>query len=230
VVTNPNQYVSTTVKDVAFSFLAGNFFQNNPYVLPLMVQHVIDGALLPNPHTGGKMTHLIDCYCGSGLFCLSASTYFETCVGIEVNERAIEEARANAKLNDITNCVFVAASAEAIFESDDAVSSSSAAEIREEETGETESGPLLVRQFPRESTVVILDPPRKGCSTEFLDQLYEFAPQRVVYMSCDAATQARDAKGLVSNGYEIICTQPFDLFPQTRHIESLIIFERRKRG
>jgi 23S rRNA (uracil1939-C5)-methyltransferase/tRNA (uracil-5-)-methyltransferase len=217
VTTDPNQLVSTTVNNLKFSFLAGNFFQNNPFILPLMVQHVIDGAAFSK--SGRKMTHLIDCYCGSGLFCLSASHLFETCVGIEVNEKAITEARYNGKLNNIENCSFIAASAEAIFESNDLIQWRNGDEIGEAKVS-------CVRDFPRETTVVVLDPPRKGCSPEFMEQLYKFEPQRIIYMSCDPSTQARDANGLVSNGYEIVSVQPFDLFPQTRHIESLIIFER----
>ena len=97
-----------------------------------------------------------------------------------------------------------------------------------DETGSSLSS-ILVRDFPKDTTTVVIDPPRKGCSTEFLDQLYQFSPERLVYMSCDPATQARDSEGIVNvGGYEIKSVQPFDLFPQTRHIESLIIFEKKK--
>jgi 23S rRNA (uracil1939-C5)-methyltransferase/tRNA (uracil-5-)-methyltransferase len=65
-----------------------------------------------------------------------------------------------------------------------------------------------------------------GCSQEFLEQLYQYCPARVVYMSCDPATQARDASFLVGHGYKILSVQPFDLFPQTRHIECLAVFDR----
>lgn len=215
VVTDHNAYVTTTVKELTFRFLAGNFFQNNPFMLPVMVDYVVAAAIKP-AEGGRKMTHLIDCYCGSGLFCLTSAHAFDTCVGIEVNPIAIEEARANAALNSISNCAFVAASAEAIFESDELVQTT---------TDTTTS--TMVRDFPRHSTVVVCDPPRKGCSEEFLQQLYDFKPQRIVYMSCDPATQARDSYGIVANGYEITSVQPFDLFPQTRHIECLIIFEKK---
>jgi tRNA/tmRNA/rRNA uracil-C5-methylase (TrmA/RlmC/RlmD family) len=228
VVTDPNQYVTTDVDGITFRFLAGNFFQNNPHMLPLMVQHVVEGALGSNRHSKDDddkpMTHLIDCYCGSGLFCLTASKHFKVCVGIEVNEKAIDEARDTADLNGIKNCAFVAASAEAIFESHEQVQVSTSTEYDE---GNANALKMQVRDFPRDQTVVVVDPPRKGCSPEFLDQLYSFSPRRVVYMSCDPSTQARDAKGLVANGYEIVSALPFDLFPQTRHIESLVIFERK---
>ena len=183
-------------------------------MLPVMKKHVVDAAVKVSSN-GTEMTHLIDCYCGSGLFCLSSAKHFKLCAGIEINERAIEEATANAKLNSINNCAFVAASAEAIFESEERVKLSS------------EDGPgILVSEFPRESTVVVVDPPRKGCSEEFLEQLLKYKPQRIVYMSCDPATQARDAAGIVGDGYELASTQPFDLFPQTRHIECLCVFEK----
>lgn len=210
---DPNVYVKTKVKDLTFRFLAGNFFQNNPYMLPVMVDYVVGPSIQPNAE-GNKMTHFIDCYCGSGLFCINAAAHFDVCVGIEVNEKAVEEAQMNAEINSIGNCKFVAASAEAIFESK--------TPVKVKKGGDK----LLVKDFPRETTVVCVDPPRKGCSEEFLSQLYTFGPQRVVYMSCDPATQARDAEGIVAAGYRIVSSQPFDLFPQTRHIENLVIFEK----
>ncbi len=231
--TNHTAYVNATVKGLVFKFQAGNFFQNNPHMLDLMVDLVVDAATRASPATGGAMTHLIDCYCGSGLFCIGSSSHFDVCVGIEVNEVAISEARENAASNGIRNCDFVAASAEAIFSSEVPVVAGGAIDDgREEDNGDDEKkcGGLLVRDFPRDTTVVVVDPPRKGCSVEFLDQLNEYRPARVVYMSCDPATQARDAKLLISFGYRISSIQPFDLFPQTRHIECLAVFERMDDG
>ncbi len=99
--TDPNVYVQTKVKGLTFRFLAGNFFQNNPYMLPVMVDHVVDASVKVNGY-GEKMTHLIDCYCGSGLFCLSSAAFFDICVGIEVNEKAVEEATVNADINKVS--------------------------------------------------------------------------------------------------------------------------------
>jgi tRNA/tmRNA/rRNA uracil-C5-methylase (TrmA/RlmC/RlmD family) len=233
--TNSNVYVKTKVKDLVFRFLAGNFFQNNAFILPLMVDRVIDASIIPNPH-GKRMTHLIDCYCGSGLFCLSAASKFDICVGIEVNDRyrpfsgyhltfifpiftsrfftsnrAIEEARVNAQLNHIENCKFIAASAEAIFDSTESMKLETSQDLTSREN-------IYVKDFPRETTTVVLDPPRKGCSVEFLEQLFVFGPQRIVYMSCDPSTQARDANSIAANGYEILSIEPIDLFPQTRQL------------
>ena len=217
--TNHTKYVDTVVKGLTFRFQAGNFFQNNPYMLPKMVDLVVDAATKQSA-TGCKMTHLIDCYCGSGLFALGSSSHFDVCVGIEVNSKAVEEAKANADLNGIKNCDFVSASSEEIFESKDPI------KIDKAEDDGSNSEPLFVKDFPRDNTVVVVDPPRKGCSEEFLQQLDKYRPARVVYMSCDPATQARDAAFLVSHDYKVVSIQPFDLFPQTRHIECLAVFDR----
>jgi 23S rRNA (uracil1939-C5)-methyltransferase/tRNA (uracil-5-)-methyltransferase len=75
--------------------------------------------------------------------------------------------------------------------------------------------------FPSGETAAVLDPPRAGCDEAFLRQLIAFAPARVVYVSCDPATQARDIKILAAGGYRLLHSQPFDLFPQTRHIENV---------
>ncbi len=205
--------------------------KNNPFMLTKMVDLVMSAATQKSP-VGKDMTHLIDCYCGSGLFAIGSSSSFDVCVGIEVNDKAVEEARENAALNGIENCAFVSASAEAIFKSKDPVrvkrNKNGQKHVGSYEIDDIEISNLIVGDFPRDTTVVVVDPPRKGCSEEFLEQLHEYKPQRVVYMSCDPATQARDAKFLVSYGYEIISVQPFDLFPQTRHIECLAVFELKK--
>jgi tRNA (uracil-5-)-methyltransferase len=217
VVTDYNEYMTTTVGGIKFRYQAGNFFQNNDYVVPLMVDGVLQAALQPVSGMGvsKQPSFFIDCYCGSGLFALSASSKFKICVGIEVNEQAAREATDNAKLNDITNCQFVAASAEALFTSPPALTIPGFEETK-------------IQDFPREETVVVLDPPRKGCSGTFLEQLFEYSPQRILYMSCGPTTQARDAKGIVEiGGYDIISIQPYDLFPQTKHVECLMVFEKK---
>lgn len=207
VVTDHNQYMTTTVKDIKYRYQAGNFFQNNNFMLPLMIDAVVCAATEPisisnrqsvegNGLESSRPRYLIDCYCGSGLFALSAASHFDLCVGIEVNDKAVEEATENARGNDIRNCQFVAASAEAIFTSPPELI------IEGFES-------MKVQDFPRSQTVVVVDPPRKGCSTQFLEQLYDYSPQRIIYMSCDPATQARDTKGIVEiGGYTITSIQP----------------------
>jgi len=72
----------------------------------------------------------------------------------------------------------------------------------------------------------VIDPPRRGCDPDFLRQAIAFSPQRIVYVSCEPATQARDARILVDAGYQPVLAQPFDLFPQTRHVENVLTLVR----
>ncbi len=197
------------VGDLRFSFHAGEFFQNNPHILPAFADHVVNEALGAPDSTGlgqgpnrvGSSTvpYLIDAYCGSGLFCLSGASRFSETVGIEISESSIDWARRNAEQNDIENCRFIQGDATSIF-----------SEV----------------EFPPEQCAVVIDPPRKGSSPEFLQQLIDFGPARVVYVSCNPATQVRDLE-LLRDAFEIEKIQPFDLFPQTRHLECVVTLRRK---
>ena len=193
VVSDPEEIVTERVGQRTFQFKAGEFFQNNPFLLPEMVAHVADEA------ASGEISHLVDAYCGSGLFAVSASDRFKQCVGVEISAKAAHWARANAAINRLDNCEFLLGSASEVF-----------AEI----------------PFAGETTALVIDPPRKGCDRDFLEQTLEFGPRRIVYVSCDPATQARDVEVLLAGGYGVEKIQPFDLFPQTRHVESVATLKR----
>ncbi|HVU36180.1 MAG TPA: class I SAM-dependent RNA methyltransferase [Opitutaceae bacterium] len=175
-------------------FLARDFFQNNPFILPAFTSYVRDQAA----GTGARF--LIDAYCGSGLFALSAASAFDRVAGVEISESSVRFARENATANAIPNATFLAADAGAIFAG----------------VG-----------FPPAETAVIIDPPRKGCDESFLQQLFAFGPGAVVYVSCDPATQMRDLRHFLGAGYELTAAQPFDLFPQTRHLECVLTLVRK---
>ena len=185
--------IAETVGDLTFHFLAGDFFQNNPFILPAFTDYVAKEA-----HRPGQR-FLLDAYCGSGLFALSLARHFEQVTGIEVSESAADWARANARANDIDNAQFIAASAEELFK-------------------DVTHDPAV--------TSLIIDPPRKGCSEAFLTQVWAYQPSRVVYVSCNPATQMRDLKEFLANGYQLTAVQPFDLFPQTRHLECVMTLEK----
>ncbi|MFP4069715.1 MAG: class I SAM-dependent RNA methyltransferase [Opitutales bacterium] len=193
VVTDPQEIVSERVGELTFQFKAGEFFQNNPYILPEMVGHVATEA------AGGGVRYLVDAYCGVGLFALSTAKNFEQVAGVEISEPAVRWAQANAAIGNIGNVRFVIGKAEAIFKG---------------------------LRFPGAETAMVIDPPRKGCDEGFRRQLLQFAPARVVYVSCDPSTQARDVREFVAGGYRVTRIQPFDLFPHTRHIENVITLER----
>jgi 23S rRNA (uracil1939-C5)-methyltransferase/tRNA (uracil-5-)-methyltransferase len=137
----------------------------------------------------------VDAYCGSGLFALASARAFERVAGVDVSESSVAFARENAAANGIANAVFAAGDASSIFAGLD---------------------------FPGAQTAVVIDPPRRGCDEAFLRQLFAFGPRAVVYVSCDPATQMRDLKGFLAAGFAATAVQPFDLFPQTRHLECVI--------
>ena len=204
--TNPREHVRSTIAGVEFRFLAGEFFQNNPSALPLLLTHVAARA-----SAEGALTHLVDAYCGGGFFALGTASKFTRVAGVEISEDNVVAARANAARNQVKHVVFEAGDAAALF------------------------APLVnggggAEPFPPAETCVVIDPPRKGCDAAFLDQLFDFTPRRVVYVSCDPSTQARDAAAFLSAGYELREVLPFDLFPQTRHIEAVAVFDRRTPG
>jgi len=192
VVTDPKKTASERVGKLLFQFRAGEFFQNNPFILPKMVDHVIGQASEKNSEL------LVDAYCGGGLFSLSGAAYFDRVVGIEISREGFEWARANALLNKIDNAEFLLGDASTIFQ-------------------ELESC--------KQNCSLIIDPPRKGCDEDFLKQTVAFRPGRILYVSCDPATQARDLQKLIEGGYRILQAKPFDLFPQTRHVENVVTLE-----
>lgn len=145
----------------------------------------------------------VDAHCGSGLFCLTASSHFKQAAGIEISEAALDWARRNAESNEITHCQFHAGEAHAIFDA-----------VRDD--------------FDPARTAVIIDPPRKGRTPEFPDQRIAFGPARVVHVSCNPATQMRDLKHL-SPACQLVDVQPFGLFPQTRHLGCVVTRKKRPR-
>ncbi|WP_294578400.1 23S rRNA (uracil(1939)-C(5))-methyltransferase RlmD [uncultured Thomasclavelia sp.] len=143
---------------------------------------------------------VLDAYCGIGTIALSLARHVKKVYGVEIVPEAIEDAKFNASNNQIENVEFYC---------DDA-----GRYMME-----------LVRQGIH-LDVVFVDPPRKGCSNEFLDYLIKATPEKIVYISCDVATQARDIKYLQEHGYIARKCQPVDMFPQTTHIENIVLLTK----
>ena len=141
-----------------------------------------------------------DLYCGAGTISLLLAQRAREVIGIEIVPEAIADAEENARANHIANARFYAAAAEALL-------------------------PELVQKGLRPD-VIILDPPRKGCEESVLRAIAQAAPRRVVYVSCDPATQARDAKILCAQGYRATRCQSVDMFCQTGHVENILRFDR----
>ena len=140
---------------------------------------------------------VLDLFCGMGNFSLPLACRAGHVVGIEDHAPSITMARLNAEANQVRNVEFFAADASAIIDRFKGVN----------------------------PDLVVLDPPRTG-NYEVVNQLLQLKPERVLYVSCDPATLARDLVPLVSGGYEVISSQPFDLFPQTWHIESMTLLQK----
>ncbi|KIJ58937.1 hypothetical protein HYDPIDRAFT_118997, partial [Hydnomerulius pinastri MD-312] len=210
-ITDPKATIREKVGDKYFEFPGHAFFQNNNSVLIPLTDYVKDAIFQASPDLpqDQQPTHLVDAYCGSGLFSIVLSPHFTTVAGIEISADSIKFATHNARLNDIPEgkCTFRSGDAADIFS--------------------------VVSDFPREQTALIIDPPRKGCDEAFIEQLLAFRCKTVVYVSCNVHTQARDVgmilkltnkfKGEDGKGYVLESLRGFDLFPQTAHVESVAV-------
>ncbi|PVI08413.1 uracil-5--methyltransferase [Periconia macrospinosa] len=213
-VTNPNDKSTEYIDDFQFVNPAGSFFQNNNSILPTFTQYIRE-HILPPPSSPHKITHLIDAYSGSGLFTITLSSLFKSSLGIDISSSSIASATTNATLNNLppSSARFIAADAAALFAS---------------------------IKTPASETVVMIDPPRKGCDESFLRQLVGYGPARIVYVSCNVHSQARDIGVLVGGMmgvdggmgkgegcYEIESVRGFDFFPQTGHVEGVAVLRRK---
>ena len=144
-----------------------------------------------------------DLYSGTGTIAIYLSDAVERVIGIEIVESAIADAGRNAALNRISNCYFLQG------------------DLKDRLT--KESGWLNEHPHP---TVIVCDPPRNGMHEKVVQQIVKLSPERIVYVSCNPSTQARDAKMLAASGYELRVVQPVDMFPHTDHIEAVALFTR----
>ncbi|KAF1828753.1 uracil-5--methyltransferase [Decorospora gaudefroyi] len=214
-ITDPNAKTTEYIDDFRFVNPAGSFFQNNNSILPVFTEYIRDHVLPSTPNH--NITHLIDAYSGSGLFTITLSSLFKSSLGIDISSSSIQSATENARLNNLpeSSTRFIAADAARLFAS---------------------------IESPADETVVMIDPPRKGCDESFLRQLLQYGPARVVYVSCNVHTQARDIGVLVGGMagvdggfgmgegcYEMESLRGFDFFPQTGHVEGVAVLSRKKK-
>jgi 23S rRNA (uracil1939-C5)-methyltransferase len=143
---------------------------------------------------------LLDLYCGTGTIGLSMAKNAKRVVGVEVVEQAVEDARKNAELNGIENAEFLCM---------DAAKAAS-----------------MLKNRGERPNVVVLDPPRKGCDAELIEAVAKMSPERIVYVSCDPATLARDLKLFAEKGFAPQKLTPVDMFPRTAHVESVCLLTK----
>ncbi|KEI01873.1 23S rRNA (uracil(1939)-C(5))-methyltransferase RlmD [Clostridium botulinum] len=185
------EYISDYIGEFKFNISPLSFFQVNPIQTEVLYNKALEYAAL----TGNEV--VFDAYCGTGTISLFLSKNAKKVYGVEIVEDAIENAKINAKENNVNNAEFIVGKSEEVI-------------------------PNLIKQGIK-ADVVVVDPPRKGCDKSLLDAIGNMKPDRIVYVSCDPGTLARDLAILDELGYKTKEVQPVDMFPQTGHVENVVL-------
>lgn len=194
-----------TGEELRFHISPLSFYQVNPVQTEKLYSLALEYAGLTGEET------VWDLYCGIGTISLFLAQKAGRVCGVEIIPQAIEDARENAKRNGIENATFYVGKAEEVLPA-----------FYESAGGKTESDSLL------HPDVIVVDPPRKGCDATCLDTMLRMQPERIVYVSCDSATLARDLRILCDGGYEIQRVRGVDQFANTVHVESVVLLSRKK--
>ena len=192
-------YVEDVLCGRRFRISSQSFYQVNPIQTEKLYNIAVDCAGL-----SGK-ERVLDAYCGIGTIGILAAAHAKEVTGVEQNERAVEDACVNAAQNGLKNISFEAEDATAFMEE-------LAEEAQEQGAGAVD--------------VLFMDPPRSGATEAFLKAAQKLAPKKIVYVSCDPVTLARDLDYLTQHGYRMKKAVPVDMFPYTQHIESCVLLER----
>lgn len=188
--------ICDTIGDLKFNISPLSFFQVNPVQTEVLYKTALDFANLKGDEV------VIDAYCGIGTISLFLAQKAKKVYGVEIVPEAIEAAKENARLNNITNAEFYVGKSEDIV-------------------------PQLYNEQNVQPDVIVVDPPRKGCEASLLNLMLDIKPEKVVYVSCDSATLARDLKILCEDKYTVRKVQPVDMFPQTGHVETVCLLTRK---
>lgn len=191
-------YITDYIGEVSFRISPLSFYQVNPKQTKVLYEKALEFAGL----TGNEIVW--DLYCGIGTISLFLAKKAKRVYGVEIVPQAIEDAKQNAIRNNITNAEFFVGAAEDVLP----------AKYKE-------SGGSM------RADVIVVDPPRKGCDEALLQTVVNMEPKRVVYVSCDPATLARDVKYLEENGYRLVKAQPVDMFPFTEHVETVVLMSKK---
>jgi len=183
----PTREISFTANGEKYFYDATSFFQGNSFLIEPLIEIALGAA-------SGKTA--LDLYCGVGLFTLPLARRFETVVGVEGDEQAIDFAEKNAENARLSNVKF----------------------HREDVSGWLKENAKDLKNL----NFVLLDPPRSGTEKETIENLLRLKPKQISYVSCEPSTLARDLKVLCANGYSIDSITALDLFPQTHHVETVV--------
>ena len=199
-------YIEDFIGDVKYQISPQSFFQVNPMQTEKLYAKALEYAGLTGNET------VWDLYCGIGTISLFLAKNARKVYGVEIVPQAIEDARNNAKRNGIDNAEFFVGKAEEVVP---AFYEKALKQAQDSEAGKS------IRP-----DVVVVDPPRKGCEEVLLETIVKMQPQRIVYVSCDSATLARDLKFLSANGYAVKKVQPVDQFGHSVHIETVVLLSK----
>ena len=197
-------YITDYIGDIKYQISPLSFYQVNPVQTETLYSLALEYAELSGSET------VWDLYCGIGTISLFLAKQAEKVYGVEIIPQAIEDARTNAKINGIGNAEFFVGKAEEVLPA-------YYDRYAQEHNGET-----------ARADVIVVDPPRKGCDAALLDTIVRMEPEKVVYVSCDPATLARDLKILCENGYELKKIRAVDMFPMTVHVETVVLLSQLK--
>ena len=214
-------YISDYIGDIKFNISPMSFYQVNPAQTKVLYDKAVDYAGL----TGDEVVW--DMYCGIGTISLCLAKKARKVYGVEIVPQAIEDAKENAKLNDIDNTEFFCGKAEEVvpefYRSENPACAGEGAQPRD----------CRDRNLPaidnsgKHPDVIVVDPPRKGCDSVLLDTIDAMAPKRLVYVSCDPATLARDVKILVEKGFKLEKVGVVDQFGHSTHVETVVLLQRK---
>ena len=198
------EFITDYIGEIKYQISPLSFYQVNPVQTEKLYGLALDYAGLTGNET------VWDLYCGIGTISLFLAKKAKQVYGVEIVPQAIDDARNNAKINDITNAEFYVGKAEEVLPE-------YYKEYEKTHNGET-----------AHADVIVVDPPRKGCEESLLQTIVDMQPEKVVYVSCDSATLARDVKFLRANGYELKDVTPVDQFPHTVHVETVVLLSQQK--
>ena len=196
------EFITDYIGEIKYQISPLSFYQVNPVQTEKLYGLALDYAGL----TGNEAVW--DLYCGIGTISLFLAKKAKQVYGVEIVPQAIDDAKNNAKINDIANAEFYVGKAEEVLPE-------YYKEYEKTHNGET-----------AHADVIVVDPPRKGCEESLLQTIVDMQPEKVVYVSCDSATLARDVKFLRANGYELKDVTPVDQFPHTVHVETVVLLSK----
>mgnify|MGYP005933525993 CR=1 FL=1 len=206
-------YIEDYIGDIKFQISPLSFYQVNPKQTEVLYNKALEFAGLKGNES------VWDMYCGIGTISLFLAKKAGKVYGVEIVPQAIEDAKNNAKINNIDNAEFFVGKAEEVVPA-----------FYKKQTGvQSDDDSTDSKEYDMtRPDVVVVDPPRKGCDKKLLDTIVSMTPDRIVYVSCDSATLARDLKLLVEYGYKVEKVQPVDQFGNTVHVETVVLLSQQK--